>query len=202
VQMSGCVDDACWGPTYASVVWSRRRRRRRRCSCGRRPQARRRCGIRSECSRGVTAWLHHGGGCKQTLPYPTLNLSRHWADGPHRRPAPQALEEALAPRLRLAGEGAALGSKQTLPHPTLKLSFCPAPQALEEALAPRLRLAGEGAALQRFGEFFQGRELEKGTEVVMLWRPEGAVELALRRAAGPELSQARRAAVSRWRAEL
>ena len=38
-------------------------------------------------------------------------------------------------------------------------------QALEEALAPRLRLAGEGAALQRFGDFFAGRTLEKGTEV-------------------------------------
>ncbi|KAK9826897.1 hypothetical protein WJX81_006395 [Elliptochloris bilobata] len=62
-------------------------------------------------------------------------------------------------------------------------------EALEEALAPRLRLAGEGAALQRFGDFFQGRTLEKGTEVVMLWRTEGPVELALRPEGGPDLLQ-------------
>ena len=93
------------------------------------------------------------------------------------------------------GRRARLQPDPTSPYP--QVIICPPPQALEEALAPRLRLAGEGAALQRFGEFFQGRELEKGTEVVMLWRPEGAVELALRRAGGPELSQARRAAASR-----
>jgi len=124
-QMSGCVVKACWGPTYAAVVWSSAGGGAGGAAAAGGLRRRCRCGIRSERSRGVTAWLHHGGGCKQTLPYPTLNLSRHWADGPHRRPAPQALEEALAPRLRLAGEGAALGSNQTLPHPTHKSSSAP-----------------------------------------------------------------------------
>ena len=64
-------------------------------------------------------------------------------------------------------------------------------QALEEALAPRLRLAGEGAALERFGEFFKGKSLEKGTEVVMLWNNDGPVELALRPEGGPQLAEVR-----------
>ena len=52
-------------------------------------------------------------------------------------------------------------------------------QALEEALAPRLRLAGDTGSLTKFGEFLGGRTLEKGAGVVLLYRVEGALEVAL-----------------------
>lgn len=45
-------------------------------------------------------------------------------------------------------------------------------------MGARVRLAGEGAALEAFGEFFGGRKLVKGTAIMMLWRPDGRVEVA------------------------
>ena len=51
-------------------------------------------------------------------------------------------------------------------------------EALEAAMGPRVRLVGEGAALDAFGAFFGGRKLAKGTAILMLWRPSGAVEVA------------------------
>ena len=50
--------------------------------------------------------------------------------------------------------------------------------ALEEALAPRLRITGETGALQQFADFFGGRTLAKGSALLMLWAPEGRMEVA------------------------
>lgn len=50
-------------------------------------------------------------------------------------------------------------------------------QALDEALAPRMRITGDTTTLARFGEFFQSKQLDKGTTLVMLWRTEGSLEL-------------------------
>ncbi len=52
-------------------------------------------------------------------------------------------------------------------------------QALEDALAPRLRLAGDTGSLTKFGDFLSGRTMEKGTDIILLYRPEGALELAI-----------------------
>ena len=52
-------------------------------------------------------------------------------------------------------------------------------QALEEALAPRLRLAGDTGSLTKFGDFLSSRTLEKGTDVILLYRPEGILEMAI-----------------------
>jgi hypothetical protein len=52
-------------------------------------------------------------------------------------------------------------------------------EALEEAMGPRVRMMGEGEALAAFGDFFGSRsKLAKGTAIMMLWRPDGAVEVA------------------------
>ena len=50
-------------------------------------------------------------------------------------------------------------------------------QALDEALAPRMRLMQDTGSLQKFGSFFEGRKLEKGTNILMLWRVEGQLEV-------------------------
>ncbi|BDA46693.1 probable chalcone-flavonone isomerase [Coccomyxa sp. Obi] len=52
-------------------------------------------------------------------------------------------------------------------------------EALEEALAPRLRLAGDTGSLTKFGDFLSGRSLEKGTGVVLFYRVEGVLEVAV-----------------------
>ena len=52
-------------------------------------------------------------------------------------------------------------------------------QALEEALAPRLRLAGDTGSLTKFGDFLSSRTLEKGTDIILLYRPEGVLEMAI-----------------------
>ena len=62
-------------------------------------------------------------------------------------------------------------------------------QALEEALAPRLRLAGDTGSLTKFGDFFKDRSLEKGTAIVLLYRVEGVLELALLQAGASDFSQ-------------
>ncbi len=50
--------------------------------------------------------------------------------------------------------------------------------ALEAAMGARVRLVGEGASLAAFSDFFGGRKLTKGTAIMMLWRPDGRVEVA------------------------
>ena len=52
-------------------------------------------------------------------------------------------------------------------------------QALEEALAPRLRLAGDTGSLTKFGDFLSSRTLEKSTDIILLYRPEGVLEMAI-----------------------
>ena len=51
-------------------------------------------------------------------------------------------------------------------------------EALEAAMGERVRLVGEGASLDAFSAFFGGRKLTKGTAILMLWRPDGKVEVA------------------------
>ena len=62
-------------------------------------------------------------------------------------------------------------------------------QALDEALAPRMRLTGDTASLQQFGGFFQGKKLDKGTNIVMLWRVEGQLELYVAAPGASDFSQ-------------
>lgn len=54
--------------------------------------------------------------------------------------------------------------------------------AIAEALEPRMRLTGEMATLDKFKQFFDGRTLEKGTQIVLLWRVEGILEMTVRTA--------------------
>lgn len=53
--------------------------------------------------------------------------------------------------------------------------------ALEEALAPRLRLMGgaAAAALKKFGGFFSGKKLTKGTSLALLQRLDGGLDVAV-----------------------
>ena len=44
---------------------------------------------------------------------------------------------------------------------------------------PRLRLAGDTGSLDKFGNFLSGRSLEKGTSVILFYRVEGVLEVAL-----------------------
>ena len=64
-------------------------------------------------------------------------------------------------------------------------------QALEEALAPRLRLAGDTGSLTKFGDFMAERTLEKGTGIVLLYRVEGALEVALMPASDEDYASVR-----------
>lgn len=50
-------------------------------------------------------------------------------------------------------------------------------EAIEEALTPRLRITGELSTLTKFKEFFNGRSLEKGTNILLLWKTEGVLEV-------------------------
>ena len=52
-------------------------------------------------------------------------------------------------------------------------------QAFEDALAPRLQMTGETRALEQFGSFMKSRNLEKGTNVLMLWTPSGVLEVLI-----------------------
>ena len=63
-------------------------------------------------------------------------------------------------------------------------------QALEDALAPRLRLAGDTGSLTKFGDFLSGRTMEKGTDIILLYRPEGVLELAILPPGTSEYTQA------------
>lgn len=53
-------------------------------------------------------------------------------------------------------------------------------EALEDKLAPRLRLTGGSEALQQFGEFVSKQPLEKGTNVLMMWRGSDTLDVVIR----------------------
>lgn len=61
---------------------------------------------------------------------------------------------------------------------------------MEDALAPRLRLAGDTGSLTKFGDFLSGRTMEKGTDIILLYRPEGVLELAILPPGSSEYTQA------------
>lgn len=49
--------------------------------------------------------------------------------------------------------------------------------AIEEALTPRLGVTGEMATLNKFKQFFDGKSLEKGTNILLLWKTEGVLDV-------------------------
>lgn len=50
-------------------------------------------------------------------------------------------------------------------------------QAIEEALTPRLSVTGEIGTLNKFKQFFEGKSLEKGSDILLLWKKEGVLEV-------------------------
>ena len=46
-------------------------------------------------------------------------------------------------------------------------------------MAPKIRLAGDTGSLTKFGDFLSGRSMEKGTDIILLYRPEGVLEVAI-----------------------
>ena len=65
-------------------------------------------------------------------------------------------------------------------------------QAIEEALTPRLSITGELSTLTKFKEFFNGRSLEKGTNILLLWKTEGVLEVVAKpESGGADYSQVR-----------
>lgn len=50
--------------------------------------------------------------------------------------------------------------------------------ALDESLRPLM--TGDEAALSTFSSFFHGKQLDKGSEVTLLWRSDGPTDVALR----------------------
>ncbi|PRW61098.1 chalcone isomerase [Chlorella sorokiniana] len=53
-------------------------------------------------------------------------------------------------------------------------------EALEEALAPRMRLMGDTKSLDAFKSFFLDKKLAKDTNVILMYRTDGALDVALR----------------------
>ena len=53
-------------------------------------------------------------------------------------------------------------------------------QALEKSLTPKLRLTGGTDALQKFGDFINSQSLEKGTDILMLWRGSENLEVVVK----------------------
>ncbi|KAL4442719.1 hypothetical protein ABPG77_006713 [Micractinium sp. CCAP 211/92] len=53
-------------------------------------------------------------------------------------------------------------------------------EALEEALAPRMRLMGDGASLEQFKKFFLDKKLTKDTNVILMYRTDGTLDVAVR----------------------
>lgn len=49
--------------------------------------------------------------------------------------------------------------------------------AIEEALTPRLSVTGEIGTLNKFKQFFDGKSLEKGSNILLLWKKEGVLEV-------------------------
>ena len=63
-------------------------------------------------------------------------------------------------------------------------------QALEKHLAPRLRLTGGMDSLQKFGDFINSQSLQKGTDVLMLWRDGDNLDVGVKPPGSAELSEA------------
>jgi hypothetical protein len=63
-------------------------------------------------------------------------------------------------------------------------------QALEKHLAPRLRVTGGTQALEQFGEFINKQALEKGTDVLMMWRGSETLEVVVKPSGSVDLAQA------------
>ena len=64
-------------------------------------------------------------------------------------------------------------------------------QAIEEALTPRLSVTGEIGTLNKFKQFFDGKSLEKGSNILLLWKKEGVLEVVAKsHPSGEDYSQA------------
>lgn len=63
-------------------------------------------------------------------------------------------------------------------------------QALEKHLAPRLRVTGGIQSLERFREFIIQQPLEKGTNILMLWRGSETLEVVVKPTGSVNLAQA------------
>jgi len=63
-------------------------------------------------------------------------------------------------------------------------------QALEKHLAPRLRVTGGIQALEQFGEFINKQDLEKGTDILMMWRGSETLEVVVKPSGSVDLAQA------------
>lgn len=59
----------------------------------------------------------------------------------------------------------ALGNGLEAEHVLAQVEGAQFAEAIAEALEPRMRLTGELSTLGKFKEFFEGRTLEKGTQV-------------------------------------
>lgn len=44
-------------------------------------------------------------------------------------------------------------------------------------MTPRLGVTGEMATLNKFKQFFDGKSLEKGTNILLLWKTEGVLDV-------------------------
>ena len=65
-------------------------------------------------------------------------------------------------------------------------------QAIEEALTPRLSVTGEIGTLAKFKQFFEGKSLEKGSDILLLWKKEGVLEVVAKpRPSSGDYSQVR-----------
>lgn len=53
-------------------------------------------------------------------------------------------------------------------------------EAIEEKLAPRMRLMGDTSSLDQFKQFFQDKSLTKETNIVLMYRTDGSLDVAVR----------------------
>ncbi|GAB4813377.1 hypothetical protein N2152v2_000423 [Parachlorella kessleri] len=61
--------------------------------------------------------------------------------------------------------------------------------ALAETLEPRMRLTGELATLEKFKAFFQDKDLDKGTNVLLMYRTDATLDVVLRQGDGHDYSK-------------
>lgn len=52
-------------------------------------------------------------------------------------------------------------------------------EALNEALEPRMRLMGEMTTLEQFKLFFMGKTIDKGSNIILLWRQPDSLEMTI-----------------------
>ena len=53
-------------------------------------------------------------------------------------------------------------------------------EALNEALRPRMSLTGELSLLEQFKSFFEDKKLTKGTNIVLMYRTDGTLDVAVK----------------------